>query len=566
MMQRRGTDDPSGLGIYPNWAWSWPANRRVLYNRASCDAAGKPWDAERRQVWWNEAQQKLGRQRRAGFQSGLAAQGSHGAVHHESGRRRAPVRAAGGVRRRAVPRALRADREPGGESAASEPIDQPAGQEVHSSAWTSCGTAAEGYNIVCTTYRLTEHYHYWTKNNPMNVQLVPEPFVEIPAELADELGLRGGEKIKVTSARGHYIAKAMVTRRIKPMTIDGKKTYQIGIPIHWGYRGIAEDAGRTALTLVNHAVAGGDRSQRLHAGVQGLPGESGEGIDARQPAQSKPSPAMPAPLPGAGTQRQEQVCKLIDTTTCIGCKACEVACLEWNDLPFRETVFDNTYQTMPETAWNYWNLIKFNEHPRDDGTLQWLMRKDQCMHCADPGCLAACPADDAIVQYQNGIVDFQQEYCIGCQYCVTGCPFNIPKFNPATKKMFKCTLCTDRVSQGLEPACIKACPTGCLHFGTKDDMKELAETRALQLREHTAHSNAGVYDPAGVGGTSVIYVLHDITNPEAYGGLPANPRVPWTVRLWKGPLKWLGNLAMIGGLIGVTLHYLRFGPKKSGRR
>jgi ferredoxin len=103
------------------------------------------------------------------------------------------------------------------------------------------------------------------------------------------------------------------------------------------------------------------------------------------------------PVPGQGTQRQPQVAKLIDTTTCIGCKACEVACLEWNDLPFRETVFQNTYQTMPETAWNYWNLIKFNERPQADGSMMWLMRKDQCMHCADPGCLAACPADQAIV-------------------------------------------------------------------------------------------------------------------------------------------------------------------------
>jgi formate dehydrogenase beta subunit len=267
-------------------------------------------------------------------------------------------------------------------------------------------------------------------------------------------------------------------------------------------------------------------------------------------------------VPGAGTQRQERVAKLIDTTTCIGCKACEVACMEWNDLPFRETVFDNTYQTMPETAWNYWNLIQFREHVHEDGTLQWLMRKDQCMHCADPGCLAACPADSAIVQYQNGIVDFQQDYCIGCEYCVTGCPFNIPKFNPQTKKMFKCTLCNDRVSQGLEPACIKACPTGCLHFGSKEDMTALAETRAAQLREHSAYTKAGVYDPPGVGGASVIYVLHDATNPEAYGGLPRNPRVPLSVRLWKGPLKWLGNLAIAGGIVGVTLHYLRFGPKQ----
>jgi formate dehydrogenase beta subunit len=184
------------------------------------------------------------------------------------------------------------------------------------------------------------------------------------------------------------------------------------------------------------------------------------------------------------------------------------------------------------------------------------------MHCADPGCLRACPADGAIVQYANGIVDFQQEYCIGCQYCVTGCPFNIPKFNPATKKVHKCTLCSDRVGVGLEPACIKACPTGCLHFGSKEDMTELAGQRAQQLREHSAHMHAGVYDPPGVGGTHVIYVLHDINNPEAYGGLPANPRVPWTLKLWNGPLKWIGNLAMIGGVIGVTMHYLRFGPKQ----
>src|SRR5687768_14446505 len=188
--------------------------------------------------------------------------------------------------------------------------------------------------------------------------------------------------------------------------------------------------------------------------------------------------------PAPGVRLLPIVTKLIDTSTCIGCKACEVACQEWNDLPPETTVQMGTYQTMPDMSANFWNLIKFREH-EENGALQWLMRKDQCMHCADPGCLEACPADGAIVQYQNGIVDFQQDYCIGCQYCVTGCPFNIPKFNTETKKMFKCTLCNDRVSQGLEPACIKACPTGCLHFGAKDDMKQLAETRAQQLREHS---------------------------------------------------------------------------------
>ena len=270
----------------------------------------------------------------------------------------------------------------------------------------------------------------------------------------------------------------------------------------------------------------------------------------------------PGPVPGQGMQRQEQVAKLVDTTTCIGCKACEIACQEWNDLPFATTSFDNTYQTMPHTEWNFWNLIKFNEQPKADGGMMWLMRKDQCMHCADPGCLKACPADGAIVQYHNGIVDFQEANCIGCGYCITGCPFNIPKLNHHTKKVYKCTLCADRVSEGLEPACIKACPTGCLHFGTKEDMLELAGRRAKQLREHSGFANAGVYDPPGVGGTGVVYVLHDATNPEAYGGLPKDPQIPWVVRLWKGPAKWLGNLAMLGGIAAVALHYLRFGPKR----
>jgi formate dehydrogenase iron-sulfur subunit len=268
------------------------------------------------------------------------------------------------------------------------------------------------------------------------------------------------------------------------------------------------------------------------------------------------------PTPGKGVQRQEQVCKLVDTTTCIGCKACEVACVEWNDLPFQPTTFDNTYQTMPATNWNYWNLIRFTEHQKEDGTLAWLMRKDQCMHCADPGCLRACPADGAIVQYENGIVDFNQENCIGCQFCVSGCPFNIPKFNNATKKVYKCTLCSDRVGQGLEPACIKACPTGCLHFGTKDDMLDLANKRVTQLKEHYGMGNAGVYDPQSIGGTHVVYVLHDATQPELYGGLPKNPTIPLSYTIWKSAVKPFGLVMAMLGFFGALFHYVFEGPHR----
>src|ERR1700758_3624627 len=178
------------------------------------------------------------------------------------------------------------------------------------------------------------------------------------------------------------------------------------------------------------------------------------------------------------------VAKLIDVTKCIGCKACQVACMEWNDL--RDDVGTNfgSYQNPADLSDRSWTLMRFSEYENPKGDLEWLIRKDGCMHCADPGCLKACPSPGAIVQYSNGIVDFQQQNCIGCGYCVSGCPFDIPKFNSETKKMFKCTLCSDRVGQGLEPACIKSCPTGCLHFGTKDDMTFLAEGRAKQLRDN----------------------------------------------------------------------------------
>jgi formate dehydrogenase iron-sulfur subunit len=268
--------------------------------------------------------------------------------------------------------------------------------------------------------------------------------------------------------------------------------------------------------------------------------------------------ASSAPAPGI--RQQPIVTKLVDTTSCIGCKACEVACQEWNDLPPEATEQNGSYQTVPDLTENLWNLIRFREHEDEQGALHWLMRKDQCMHCADPGCLAACPAPGAIVQYTNGIVDFQQESCIGCGYCVTGCPFNVPKFSRETRRVYKCTLCVDRTSVGLQPACVKACPTSCLQFGTKDQMLQVANTRVEQLKAN-GFAEAGVYDPIGVGGTGVISVLAYANRPGLYG-LPENPTIPPGVRFWKGPLKWIGNVAMLAGLLAAAVHFIRFGRKE----
>ncbi|HEX2720506.1 MAG TPA: 4Fe-4S dicluster domain-containing protein, partial [Candidatus Deferrimicrobium sp.] len=140
----------------------------------------------------------------------------------------------------------------------------------------------------------------------------------------------------------------------------------------------------------------------------------------------------------SGIRSLPTVSKLIDTSTCIGCKACEVACQEWNDLKSVATRNDGDYQTLKTLDAQFWNLIRFDEREVDGG-IKWLMRKDQCMHCAEPGCLEACPAPGAIVQYANGIVDVNPENCIGCGYCETGCPFDVPKFHASTGKMAKCT-------------------------------------------------------------------------------------------------------------------------------
>jgi formate dehydrogenase iron-sulfur subunit len=256
--------------------------------------------------------------------------------------------------------------------------------------------------------------------------------------------------------------------------------------------------------------------------------------------------------------RSTEVVKLIDTSKCIGCKACQSACLEWNDM--REPVgvnvgvYDNPHDLTP----NMFTLMRFTEweNPKS-GNLEWLIRKDGCMHCEDPGCLKACPAPGAIVQYANGIVDFIHENCIGCGYCVKGCPFNIPRISQVDHKAYKCTLCSDRVAVGQQPACAKACPTHCITFGTKAEMVSLSEKRITDLKSR-GFDMAGLYNPPGVSGTHVMYVLHHADQPHLYAGLPDNPRISPIVELWKGVGKYAG-MAVIGftALAGVVHHLLQ---------
>ena len=271
--------------------------------------------------------------------------------------------------------------------------------------------------------------------------------------------------------------------------------------------------------------------------------------------------ATTTPAPSARETHSGEVAKLIDVSKCIGCKACQTACMEWNDLRDEiGTCAAGVYDNPTDLTDQSWTVMRFTEYENEaTGNLEWLIRKDGCMHCEDPGCLKACPSPGAIVQYSNGIVDFQQDQCVGCGYCVTGCPFNIPRISKKDHKAYKCTLCSDRVAVGQEPACVKTCPTGAIMFGTKEAMKDQAEHRIGDLKRR-GYAEAGLYDPQGVGGTHVMYVLHHADKPSLYKGLPDDPKISPMVSLWKGVAKPLAMAALGAAAVGSLFHYITKGP------
>ncbi|WP_176061361.1 formate dehydrogenase subunit beta [Paraburkholderia sp. BCC1876] len=274
----------------------------------------------------------------------------------------------------------------------------------------------------------------------------------------------------------------------------------------------------------------------------------------RLSATTLPEPQVRVPVTGT-------VAKLIDVSKCIGCKACQTACMEWNDLRDEIGITTGVYDNPRDLSEHSWTVMRFSEYENEEGDLSWLIRKDGCMHCEDPGCLKACPSPGAIVQYTNGIVDFHEENCIGCGYCVTGCPFNVPRISKQDNRAYKCTLCSDRVAVGQEPACVKTCPTGAIMFGTKEDMKQQASDRIEDLKER-GFQNAGLYDPAGVGGTHVMYVLHHADKPTLYHGLPLNPKISVMVYLWKGLAKPLALAGIAFAALAGFFHYTRIGPNE----
>jgi formate dehydrogenase iron-sulfur subunit len=214
-----------------------------------------------------------------------------------------------------------------------------------------------------------------------------------------------------------------------------------------------------------------------------------------------------------------------DTSICIGCKACEVACKEWNHVPddgfnFLGLSYDNTGGLGADT----WRHVAFIEQPAPSGDMRWLMSSDVCKHCTHAGCLDVCPTG-ALFRTEFGTVVVQQDVCNGCGYCVPACPFGVIDQRKDDGRVWKCTLCYDRIGDGLEPACAKACPTKSIQYGPLDELRERARGRVADLVE-AGVTDAYLYgadEDDGVGGVGAFFLLLD--EPEVYG-LPPDPIVP----------------------------------------
>ena len=248
-----------------------------------------------------------------------------------------------------------------------------------------------------------------------------------------------------------------------------------------------------------------------------------------------------------------------DTSICIGCKACEVACKEWNQVPddglnFLATSYDNTGALGSES----WRHVAFVEQTENDQT-RWLMSSDVCKHCTNAACLDVCPTG-ALFRTQFGTVVVQPDVCNGCGYCVPACPFAVLDQRRGDGRVWKCTICYDRLGAGLEPACASACPTKSIQFGDLDELRERAAGRLETLRE-AGVAEARLYgdDPGdGVGGAGAFFLLLD--DPEVYR-LPPAPVV--TTRhlgaMWRSAAA--AGVALVAAVAASVL-----GAPKVGRR
>ncbi len=239
---------------------------------------------------------------------------------------------------------------------------------------------------------------------------------------------------------------------------------------------------------------------------------------------------------------------LISPELCIGCRGCQTACKEWNQLRGTKTVNQGSFDNPPDLIPYLYNRIRYVEVPSEANPVRLLFVSQRCMHCDDAGCMKICPAPGALFKTKEGAVGFNKDKCIGCRLCVTSCPFDIPRYDEKNK-ITKCHLCSDRIAEGLVPACAKTCPTGAISYGERDAVMSKAKAAGYQK----------LYGEADLGGLGVLYAFQD--PPKIYG-MNERPAIPESVVFWNNVLKPLAYWGLGGAVVASLLHYVAFGPKK----
>lgn len=243
---------------------------------------------------------------------------------------------------------------------------------------------------------------------------------------------------------------------------------------------------------------------------------------------------------------------LVDVSKCMACRGCQVSCKRWNELPAEKTFFHGTYQNPADLSPITYTLVKFNEVAEGGPEPQWLFRKHQCMHCSEPVCVEVCPIK-AIYKTKLGAVVIDEDKCKGYGNCIKKCPWKAPKADHQTGKAHKCVFCLDRVVEGLPPACVKACPTGALVFGTRPQMYELAQKRQKELMaQHEEASVYGTNPKESYGGLHYIYVLAE--EGKLYDLEAKNSLRPTTDYAWN---KFLRPMSGFGLGMGIMAGFLK---------
>ncbi len=606
------TSRAEGGIVSPEWAWAWPANRRILYNRASADPQGRPWSERKRYVWWDEQQGRWAgwdvpdfpADKHPDYRPAPDARGMDAIAGTDPfimmGDGRGWLYSPSGLLDGPLPTFYEPLESPMPNLLYPKLNGNPAAVRWHRPENPYHAAGDPRYPLVATTFRLTEHHTAggMSRTVPWLVELQPEMFAEIDPQLAADRGIEDGGWMTIVTERAEIEARAKVTDRIRPLRIDGRPDSPDRAAVALGLqRALPRRHGQRACRPVR-------RSERLDPGRQGVhlrragrppagpehgatrgrvaggashPTERGRPA-GREPARGEPvstsAPDTEIAIHRAAAQRMGF---FTDTTVCIGCKACEVACKQWNDLPAdgsqsgKGVSYDHTGDLSAST-WRHVRFVElFEPSPQLKQEAQraleagaadklpaipaagaidlvdaaqpasgvvdvadavrklgeWVFMSDVCRHCTNAGCLDACPTG-ALIRTEHQTVVLQPDVCNGCGYCVPACPFGVVDRDPEDGRAGKCTLCYDRLEDGLEPACAKSCPTDSIQFGPHEELVEIASRRVAELHRRGIEGAYlyGAGDEPGeqlAGGLGAFFLLTE--PPERYG-LPAHADSP----------------------------------------